>query len=208
VKTLLVLCLCGLSIPLPAQTALRTFTNPDAIFQFKYSNVLVDCTSAGTQENDSGSSVPESCTSQGEMCGDAASGAITIACYAYPKDRFNDKPTFVAAAFFVAELKAATTQKACLERSRYWNVEGVESTTINKSHFKVFHVSDVGLGNSMSYDFYRTFHQKKCYELGIETAMSNSGAYEPGTIKEFTEKDGREVQSYLTGSLDSFRFVK
>jgi len=43
-KTLIALCLCALSIPLPAQTALRTFTSPDGVFQFKHSNLLVRCT--------------------------------------------------------------------------------------------------------------------------------------------------------------------
>jgi hypothetical protein len=32
-KTFIALCLCGLSVPLPAQTTLRTFTSPDGIFQ-------------------------------------------------------------------------------------------------------------------------------------------------------------------------------
>lgn len=46
-KILIALCLCGLSMPLPAQTMLRTFTSQDGTSQFKHSDVLVDCMSAG-----------------------------------------------------------------------------------------------------------------------------------------------------------------
>lgn len=52
VKTLIAICFCGLSIPLSAQTTQRTFTSPDGIFQFKYSDVLIDCTSVGKQEKE------------------------------------------------------------------------------------------------------------------------------------------------------------
>jgi hypothetical protein len=207
-KTLIAFCLCGLSIPLLAQTTLRTFTSPDGIFQFKYSDLLVDCTSVGPQENGAGSSLPESCISQGGLCGDASSDASTIACYAYPRDRFKDKPAFVAAAFFAAEFKAATSRKTCLEGSQ-WNVEGIESATINGAHFKVFHVSDNGMGNSLDEHLYRTFHQGKCYELGIQTATSTRGEDDPaGTIKEFTKKDSDEVQGRLKHAVHSFRFLK
>src|SRR5712671_4635601 len=101
-KTLIALCLCGLSIPLPAQTTLRTFTSPDSIFQFKYSDVLVDCTPVGKQENGARSSVPDSCMSQGSICGGMGSEESTVACFAYPKERFKDKPLFVAATFYVS----------------------------------------------------------------------------------------------------------
>ena len=80
-KTLIAFCLCGLSIPLPAQSTLRTFTSPDGIFQFKYPEMLVDCRPGGRKRNRTGSLVSESCMSQGDMCG-ASIGASTIACYA------------------------------------------------------------------------------------------------------------------------------
>jgi hypothetical protein len=99
-----------------AQTTVKVFTSPDGVFGFKYSPVLVDCTkpvqtrptSSGVPKVFVGSppplSIPDSCVSQGGMCNDGGGQGRTLACFAYPKDRFRDKPTFVAAAFFVTDI--------------------------------------------------------------------------------------------------------
>ncbi len=196
-------CICGLSITLLAQTTLQTFTSQHGVFQFKYSHVLVRC------KPERGSWVPEdACMSQerGGVC--SASSASTIACFAYPKDKFKDKPTFTAAAFFVAEVKEGTSEKVCLEGSRYWNVERVESARINGVTFKIFEISDNWLGGGQRGPVYRAFHNKKCYELGIQMANSSPGGYDPGTIKETTKQDWDEVQGRLKQALNSFRFLK
>ena len=44
---------------------------------------------------------------------------------------------------------------------------------------------------------YRAFHDKKCYELGIQEIDASVGAYDPGTIKEFTKRDAEEVRVRL-----------
>ena len=146
--------------------------------------------------------------SQDGVCDDADSQASTIACFAYPKDKLKDKPTFIAAAFFIAEVNEGTTEKICLEGSRYRNIEGVENTKINGVTFKAFEITDNWAGGSQGGTVYRTFHDKKCYELGIQMANSNPGAYDPGTIKEFTKQDRDEVQGRLKQALNSFRFLK
>jgi len=46
------------------------------------------------------------CHSQAGVCDDRGSSALTIACFAYPKDEFRDKPQFSAAAFFVAGVQS------------------------------------------------------------------------------------------------------
>ncbi|MFY9532138.1 MAG: hypothetical protein WBC04_19745, partial [Candidatus Acidiferrales bacterium] len=114
-RVFVALWLCGLSITLSAQTTLQTFTSQDGVFQFKYSPVLVHCAPERTEEGYPGSWVPADCSIQ-DVCDDVGS-ATTIACFAYPKDNFKDKPTFLAAAFFVAEVPAATTPRTCLEGS-------------------------------------------------------------------------------------------
>jgi hypothetical protein len=43
-KWLIALYVCGLSVTLPAQTSLRTFTRSDGVLRFTYSSMLVDCT--------------------------------------------------------------------------------------------------------------------------------------------------------------------
>jgi hypothetical protein len=213
-KILIALCLCGLSLMLFAQTTPHTFTSQDGAFQFKYSPVLVHCTPEHTEEGYPGSWVPaDTCSSQAGLCDpDAGSSATTIACVAHPRDKFKDKPTFAAAAFFVAEVRTATTEKACLEGSRYWNIEDAERAKIkmvriNGVTFKVFEIEDNWAGGGQVGPVYRTFHGKKCYELGIQTTISRGG-YAPGTIKEFTKEDNDQVQRRLKQALNSFRFVK
>jgi hypothetical protein len=208
-KTLIAICFCGLSIPLSAQTTQRTFTSPDGIFQFKYSDVLVDCTSVGEQENGAGSSVPESCMSQGAICDGPGSGGTALACFTYPKEKFIDKPSFVAASFFVSEIQAAKTEKVCLKGSPDWFVINPKAgtTTINHVTFKTFEIGDNWTGHGQSGPAYRTFHDGKCYELGIQTVMSRA-EYDPGTVNKFTKKDSSEVERRLRQALNSFVFLK
>ena len=219
-RILAALCICGMSITLPAQDSPRTFTSPDGIFRFNYSSVLVDCMSERTQASSTtsgvpqiflghpaGSSVPDSCMSQGGVCRADGSQATTVACFAYPKGKFKDKPTFTAAAFFVGEIKETTTEKDCLQGSPDWNIDGVAAAKINGVTFKVFEISDNWAGGEQAGPIYRAFHNTKCYELGIQTAISR-GEYDPGTTKEFTKRDSDEVQGRLKEALNSFRFVK
>jgi hypothetical protein len=208
-KRLIALCLCGLSNPLPAQTALRTFTSPDGMFQFKYSDVVVDCTSAALQENGTGSSVPESCMSQGQICDGPGSEGSTMACFAYPNERFKDKPLFVAATFYVSGIQSAKTEGVCLNGSPDWLVlnSKVSTTTINHVAFKTFVIGDNWMSGGQSGAAYRTFHNGKCYELGIQTSTSRA-VFDPGTVKEFTKKDWSEVEGRLRQALNSFVFLK
>ncbi|MGA9391738.1 MAG: hypothetical protein WBV69_14975 [Candidatus Sulfotelmatobacter sp.] len=208
-RTLIALCLFGLTIPLPAQTPLRTFTSPDGIFQFKYSDMLVDCASLGKQENGTGSSVPEACMSQGSICGGMGSEEATLACFAYPKERFKDKDIFVAATFYVSEILSAKTEEVCLKGSPDWFVikSKAETTTINHITFKAFEIGDNWTSGGQSGPAYRTFHKGKCYELGIQNVVSRA-VYDPGTVKKFTKKDSSEVQSRLRQPLNSFVFLK
>jgi hypothetical protein len=64
------------------------------------------------------------------------------------------------------------------------------------------------MSHYQSGDMYRAFHNKKCYELGIQEIDGSFGAYDPGTIKEFTKRDAEEVRARLEQALDSFVFLK
>jgi len=172
------------------KTTLQTFTSQDGVFQFKYSPVLVHCTPERTEEGHPGSWVPaDACSSQDGICDDAGSSATTIACFAYSKDNFKDKPTFSAAAFFVAEVRPRTILRACLEGSQNWLIQGAQSARINSIDAKLFRISDAWTSGGQTGDIYRVLHDKKCYELGIQEASTSPGAYDPGTIKEFTKRD-------------------
>jgi hypothetical protein len=206
---LAVLVSCGLWLPLFAQTSPSTFTSPDRVFRFQYSRLLVRCIPEPSQEGYSGSWDPaDACMSQAGVCDDAASSDSTVVCFAYPKNKFKDKPTFSAAAFFVAEVRKATTQANCLAGSKYWRTPNTANVTINGLRFKLFHISDSWLSGGQVGDIYRVFHRKRCYELGIQQAGTSLGAYGAGTIKEFTKRDQGEVHACLKQTLDSFRFLK
>jgi hypothetical protein len=160
-KLLIALCVCGLSVALPAQTSLRAFNSPDGVFQFAYSDMLVDCTkkvpskptSSGLPRVFVGTppalSIPDSCQSMEDVCSDLGGQVSTLACFAYPKDKFRDKPVFAAAAFFVGKIEEATTESACLQGSQNWNPDERETaklTKINGVAFKVSKLATIGQG--------------------------------------------------------------
>ena len=132
-----------------------------------------------------------------------------MACFAYPSERFKDKPAFVAATFYVSEIESAKAQKECLEGSKNWFVinSKAATTTINHVTFKTFEVGDNWTSGGQYGPAYRTFHTGKCYELGIQTVISRA-EYDPGTVKQFTEHDRSEVEGRLRQALNSFVFLK
>ena len=188
---------------------LQSFTSADRVFQFKYSGLLVRCIESKTQP---GLWLPDdSCEAYFPVCDDAGSqGSITAVCFAYPKSRFKESPTFEAGTFSVAEVKKINTEKECLVGSPDWVVDphgNGKTESINGVKFKVFQLSDAGMNQSLVAHVYRTVHKNRCYELSIRMAMASSGAFDPGTIKEFTKKDWNEVDGHLRESLKSFRFL-
>jgi len=191
----------ALSAALFSQENVQTFTNPNGIFQFTHLQALVHCVGEG------GSWAPsEDCSSQGGLCDDVLSSG-TLVCFAYPKQKFTTKPAFGGAAFFVAEIKKATTEKACLA-GEDWLVRRSEKTTINGVPFKVFHISDAWMSGSQDGDIFRTFREKRCYELGIQQVWVSTGGFDAGPFEEFTKDDERVVRIALEQVLDSFRFLK
>lgn len=219
-KTFITFLVCGLAIAGSAQQFLKTFTSPNGLFRFQYPDILVNCMPQQTPSSpiESGisqgtqpavPSIPDSCMSQGEICGGPGSEGSTMACFAYPKERFKDKPHFVAATFFVSEIPSAKTENSCLKGSQGWLVlnSKSETTPINHVTFKTFEIGDNWTSGGQSGPAYRTFHDGKCYELGIQTVISRA-EYDPGTVKEFTEKDRSEVEDRLRQALNSFVFLK
>jgi hypothetical protein len=132
-----------------------------------------------------------------------------MACVAYPRERFKDKPAFVAATFYVSEIEPAKTREECLEGSKKWLVinSKAATTTINHVVFKTFEIGDNWMGGGQDGPAYRTFHNRKCYELGIQTVISRA-EYDPGTVERFTKQDRSEVEGRLRQALNAFVFLK
>lgn len=219
-KILPIFLVCGVALVGSAQTSLRTFTSPDGVFRFEYSDILVNCmparsaampTTSGNSVDDQTAAppVPKSCMSQGDFCSGPGSGGSPLACFAYPNERFEDKPQFGTATFYVSEIQSAGTEDVCLKGSSDWFVinSKAATTTINHIAFKTFEIGDNWTSGGQSGPAYRTFHDGKCYELGIQTVTSRA-VYDPGTVKEFTKKDWSEVDGRLRKALNSFSFLK
>jgi len=218
-KTLITFFVCGLAIGGSAQQSVRTFTGANGLFRFQYPDMLVNCmpqqTSPGIKSSISEGSQPavsstaDSCMSQGSICGGMGSEESPAACFAYPKERFKDKPAFVAATFYVSEILSAKTEAVCLKGSPGWYVikSEAKTTTINHITFKAFEIGDNWTGGGQSGPAYRTFHGGKCYELGIQNVFLRA-EYDPGTVKEWTRKDSSEVEGRLRQALNSFVFLK
>jgi len=204
-KMLLALCFTASSIGLAADAPLHTFTSPDGVFRFQYSPVLVRCTAVDTQAGHGGQWVPADCSGMAPVCDDPLSAASTIACFAYPRDRFKDKPTFDVAAFFVAEVNA--TEEHCMDGSSDWNADRIQDRKVNGVASKLFHATDVWTGHSRDAYFYRVLHNSKCYELSEQFENTNPGAYDPG-IKLLTRQDWKDIEGRLNQIIRSFRFLR
>ena len=218
-KTFITVVVVSLAVAGVAQLSLKTFTSSDGLFRLQYSETLVNCApqqtpasaieSGPSEEVQPVTSISDSCVNQGAICDGPGSGGAAKACFAYPKEEFKDKPHFVAASFFVSEIKSAKTENVCLKGSPDWYLINPKAgtTTINHVAFKTFEIGDNWTGHGQSGPAYRTFHNGKCYELGIQTVISRA-EYDPGTVKEFTKKDASEVEGRLRQALNSFVFLK
>lgn len=139
------------------------------------------------------------------VCDDAPSAASTIACFAYPRARFKDKPTFNSASFFVSEVNG--TEEDCLDGSSDWNADTVHSRKVNGIVFRLFHATDGWTGHSRDAYFYRVFHNAKCYELSQQFQSASPGAYDPG-IKLPTRQEWKDIEGRLNQIIRSFRFLR
>jgi hypothetical protein len=193
--------LCLVPAGLLAQSSTQKFTSPDGVFSFKYSANLIHC----VQQNGIWSPA-EACSAREEVCESESGLPHTVACFAYPKNGFADKPAFSAAVFFVAEIQPSATEQPCLD-GEDWLPESNESTEINGLRLKVFHTSDSWTNGSRKADIYRIFHGK-CYELGVQEVRETPVGLKPGTFKEFNKTDEQAVQRALNEALKSFRFLK
>lgn len=196
-----------LTCVVPAMPPTRTqkiFTIPGGVFRLRYPDFLVKCIPRAE-----GSSSPDSCQSQGAECSAPGSDGATLACFAFPRDKFRDGQQFVAATVFVAEISSAKTQKTCLSGSHDWFVIGskTKTTMIHGVRFRQFEVGDNWAGGGQSGPVYRTFHRGICYELGIQEVISRA-AYDPERNKPLTPADFADMRKPLAQVIESFTFLK
>jgi hypothetical protein len=202
---------CGLATMLPGQALLQIFTSADGAFAFKYPGLLVHCVVTNQKTGGVSWSPEQSCAAYSPVCDDTAvQGNKTVACFAYPKAKFQGYPGFEAAAFSVAEVKESTNERSCLDGSPNWGMNpggSGRNVSIHNVNFKAFETQDAGMGNYLEGDIYRAFHRNTCYELNIRVATANEANFDP-PIKKFTPQDLNEVKGRLEQARDSFTFLK
>jgi hypothetical protein len=192
--------------------ALKTFTAPDGAFSFRYSTELIRC-----ERNPRGTDVwdpPENCSAYQPTCDDLADpghGQTSIACFAYPKNRFTDTEAFEAATFSVEVVDDHTTAKTCLAGPNLKGPEGYGldvgkhgTTRINGVSFARFELGEGEMNQGVDVKLYRTFHNGKCYQLGIDEANAASVLFDPPA----EEADWDEVERTFEQTRKSCRFLK
>jgi hypothetical protein len=167
----------------------NTFISPNRLFQFTYPDSLVLC---GKERRD------DSCLTYIPICDETAA-----ACVAYPTGKYRGY-NFEGAAFSVNEAPEANTESKCLESPD----SDSHSESIRGVVFKASRRSSAALGHGLTEYVYRSFHRNVCYELGIRIATTSLGAYDAGTVKEFTSEDEQKVYAFFRHVLDSFKFLK
>ncbi|HTS37829.1 MAG TPA: hypothetical protein VMH04_19295 [Candidatus Solibacter sp.] len=188
-----------------AENALKTFFGSE--FRLQYASLLIPC--ERKVQGDSDYWAQASCNGYGGVCDEPSSGMDeTIACFAYPKTKFADTPTFQAAAFAVATVQASN-EKGCISHLPGWeNVsKPVEDVTIHGVKFHGFEFGEGGMSQSVGGRAYSTWHNGKCYRLSISEAMVSSGAFDPG-VQELSPEDLVEIHKRLEAVRDSFEFMK
>jgi hypothetical protein len=181
-----------------------TFISSDGAFRFDYPETLVLCQRDPKQSN---SWTPnEPCNGFTPVCTDVSCKAQgTLACIAYPTAGMMKGTNFEAAAFSVSELKDSNTESNCRIVAEPPPQESFHTETINGTRFDVTEVDGVATGSLLHGYVYRSFHNRKCYELDIRVTFSSLGSYAPGAVKNF---DSEKVQRALKDVLESFEFLK
>jgi hypothetical protein len=186
----------------------KIFTEPDGAFSFQYSNQLIRC-----EKSPRGEWIwnpPQNCSAYIPTCDEligTQQRQTSIACFAYPRNRFTNTPAFEAATFSVEIVDHNATRKSCLTEHAEADEERVGTNTINGISFTVFEIRTGAMNQFFDGRAYRTFHKAKCYQLGINVATANATVYEP-PVRTLTDADWHEVNGTLEEALKSFRFLK
>src|SRR5271170_7742171 len=205
-------CVVACATPLWAQSQtepLKTFTDPDDAFSFRYSNNLIHCEQKkqGNSEQlywDPG----ESCSAYHPVCDELLAGErhTSIVCFGYPRNKFTDTRAFEAATFSVEVVDDSTTEKSCLAGLTDADADKKGITKINGVSFSVFGLGSLGSNQSVNVDLYRTFYRGKCYQLGIDVATAAAAVFDPHA-RDLTDADWNEVNGTLEQARKSFRFL-
>lgn len=212
-RTVAALWLVALSAGMQAQSPqpakpLKVFTAPDGTFQFSYSSTLIVCEA---QKQESGGYLwapAKHCMAYHPVCdGLTPEKYEAIACLAYPRNKFTASPAFEAATFSVEIINEVPTAKACTAKPRGDTFTPQPPTRIQGVSVTVFKFGEWGMSQNTTGNVYRTFHNGKCYQLGVNDGRSTAGA-DTRPWRDMTRQNWDSVNRLLEQARDSFRFLK
>ena len=137
----------------------------------------------------------------------ASPGQTSIACFAYPRNKFTNTLAFEAATFSVELIDDRATAKSCLAGPDVEDADEQGSTRIHGVSFAVFEFGEGGMNQAVEVHVYRTFHKGKCYQLGVNLATASVETDDPPQ-RELTDNDLNEINGTLERARNSFRFLK
>jgi hypothetical protein len=196
---LLPLMFCSASAQNPQ---LRTYSDPNGTYEFRYPASFVVCTPPKTNNKFWN---PASCQAFTPVCPTMNQDIRNAACIAYPATRYAGT-NFEAAAFSVSERPSLKTARQCRNQFEQEGTSPVHTRTIGNARFTYIPVNGVATGHYQDGFLYRSFHDGRCHELAGRVASTSFGNHEPGSMQEF--KDARRVQRELMKILLSFRFLE
>jgi len=142
------------------------------------------------------------------VCHDESLVCITVPPGLYQGTTFEDAAVEIT-------LLPAQTGQACLNPGKYevstspdalFQIDAKNPTRIiDGTRFLHASVQAGAMSHDLIADLYRGYKNGRCYELSLQITFTNFRVYPPGTIKEFTTRDQKQVHTQLEGILDSFR---
>jgi hypothetical protein len=180
---------------------LKTFTSPDGTFQFAYPDLLIRCELRPQNGGEEYFWVQPECNSYHPACGDQPTPDEPVICIAYPRNQHTQSPAFEAAVVSVSETNV--DEKQCIGEL----VGKSKTRQIGGVRFYFVEETDGGMNQARNSKGYVTFHNGKCYGIGITVATANAGTFDP-PAKELTKLDWAEVYARLEQTRDSFRFLR
>jgi hypothetical protein len=188
-----------------APDRLLTFTDPDQAFSFRYSPDLIECVHKGVKID----APAENCSAYFPVCGgEMNDDATVIACLAYPKNKYTDTGVFEAATFSIEILSKIKGKSACLSELPDTDFKQKKPATSDHGvSFRVFEGGEGGMNQSGDWLVYRTFHLGTCYQLEFDSAMANSGVFDPPAA-EITKEGWNDITQKLEQPRKSFCLLK
>ena len=126
-------------------------------------------------------------------------------CFEYPAGRYRGT-TFGSASVEVF-VSPAITKEDCVDPAEEVDRSG-PMRQIDHIEFTHTRGGGAAMSHDVEFDRYWGFHNGTCFELAAAVTYTNLAVYDPGAIKEFTQRDKAKVADELKAILGSFRALR